>query len=192
MKIVIIVFLLIFLIFLFIPIIIVIDYDSKKNYILEIKINLLSHKGLNLIVIKYLGKTKKEIKVLYLFKFRKNINPSKNIKSKIEELIEIYSQVKTNVINLKHSTKLIKFKLDVIIGCNNAASTAMIYGLINSVIYSLLGVLYNYSDPKKFKVTIVPDFNKEKKDIKFSCIILTRLAYIIIAGIKTFLIHKKL
>lgn len=192
MKTVIIVFLLIFLIFLFIPIIVVIDYDSKKNYILEIKINLLSHKGLNLIVVKYLGKKMKEIKILYLFKFRQNINPSKNVNTKIEELIEVYSQVKTNILNFKHSTKLIKFKLDVVIGCNDAASTAMIYGLINSVIYSLLGVLFNYSDQKKFKVTIAPDFNKEKKDIEFSCIILTRLAYIIIAGIKTFLIHKKL
>lgn len=66
----------------------------------------------------------------------------------------------------------------------NAADTAILCGVANSVIYPIISVLSNFFKIKKKQIQIQPVFYNSKTNVNFKCIVSIRLGSIIWIAIK--------
>jgi len=73
-----------------------------------------------------------------------------------------------SAVTILRRTTFKNFSLDVTVGGEDAAATAITYGKICSFTYPALGILHANSKMKNPKVNIVADYEKEKVDIEFS------------------------
>ncbi|NLI59913.1 MAG: DUF2953 domain-containing protein [Clostridiales bacterium] len=89
-----------------------------------------------------------------------------------------------NFINLVSKTTINEFNFDLQIGLEDAAQTAIVYGLIISVFSSLKGNLIEKFGLQRRKICIRPYFEGNRFDMFLDCIINIKLGHIIITGIK--------
>lgn len=81
-----------------------------------------------------------------------------------------------------------KLSLNMDIGLEDAAATALLSGIVISIVNISLARLYSSQGiPKTAVINIKPYFGHIKFDFFLECILSIRLAYIIMAGIKIFL-----
>jgi len=88
------------------------------------------------------------------------------------EFLELTSTIVVGMgksaVTILRRTTFKNFSLDVTVGGEDAAATAITYGKICSFTYPALGILHANSKMKNPKVNIVADYEKEKVDIEFS------------------------
>ncbi len=83
----------------------------------------------------------------------------------------------------------LRFNLDF--GTDDAALTGILTGVINGIVYTILSVIHHNTTLKNRDISINPDFEREKFDIRYLCIVKVRLLHIIIIGIKALKLYKK-
>lgn len=76
-------------------------------------------------------------------------------------------------------TTIKELELEVKVGCEDAASTAVRFGQICTVIYPLISILTSRNIPKKYHIDVSPDYKNESCSVKFKLRIYARLFYII-------------
>ncbi|AFS78422.1 hypothetical protein DUF2953 [Gottschalkia acidurici 9a] len=114
--------------------------------------------------------TKKEEKL--------NLNEIKNYINIIKKNKEIYEEILNYILE-----KMIieKFNLDIKVGLNDAATTAIIYGATNFLVGIPINVITRKKSFTEMNINITPEFNKNILEVNFNCIIILRLVNIIIA-----------
>lgn len=146
----------IMILFFPVPLKIYIVYKDKKLYINFFKINLLNKKNFNL-------KSKRSNKnLLYTIK-------------KSTKLIKYISNIK--------SKPKIDIKINFNYGFEDAATTAIFYGIFNSSIILIIKVFSALFKIRKYKATIIPNFNKQCLKIEITSIIhisFAKIIYVII------------
>ncbi|WIV10969.1 DUF2953 domain-containing protein [Proteiniborus sp. MB09-C3] len=113
---------------------------------------------------------------------------------KYEDIIEIYNNIKkySNTFNkiIHYILKKIhinSLSLSTTIGLGDAALTGIAYGVLWTIIGTLLNILLNYKEIKDIKdmnISIYPNFNESILEVDFFCIIKLKIVHIIIAGFK--------
>ena len=88
------------------------------------------------------------------------------------EFLELMSTIVVGMgksaVTILRRTTFENFNLDVTVGGDDAATTAITYGRICSFTYPALGLLHANSKMKNPKVNIFADYEKEKVDVSFS------------------------
>lgn len=95
---------------------------------------------------------------------------------------------------LKHFLKFINFKkikLELKVGGDNAAKTAIDYGITCSAVYPVLSLLETVADVKYKKINISADFENKKSTFDFSLEIKTLLLFILIFAVKILNEYRK-
>lgn len=92
----------------------------------------------------------------------------------------------------RHGICFEKLTVSIAFGTGDAAATGIAFGILSGIVYSILSVLYHNTKIETQSVKITPDFYNEKFVTDFVCILRTRLAHIIVMGLKGFLIYRKL
>lgn len=111
-----------------------------------------------------------------------------------EDIIKIYNNIKkySNTFNkiIHYIIKKIhinSLNWSIKIGLGDAALTGIAYGVLWTIIGTLLNILLNYKKIKEIKdmnINIYPNFNESILEIDFFCIIKLKIVHIIIAGFK--------
>lgn len=70
------------------------------------------------------------------------------------------------------------------LGTGDAAYTGVLYGLASGLLYNLLAIMHNKTRIRQWKIDAVPDFDNAVFYVKTDCIVRTRLAHIMVIGIK--------
>ncbi|MFD3157368.1 DUF2953 domain-containing protein [Haloimpatiens sp. FM7330] len=102
-------------------------------------------------------------------------------------LINIYNILEFNPL-FKPS---LKFKYYLSIGTDDAAKTALLFGLINTMPAYIYKFLSNFFKVKKYKYHINPNFNKKEINIQISSIIFANIVKVIYMIFKILSISKK-
>jgi len=84
-------------------------------------------------------------------------------------------------INIKY------LNLDLKLGLQDAAVTAIVYGFTITIFSSIKSYLFNEYGLENISIKIIPYFNETKLDLVLGCIINIRLGHIIITGIRMLL-----
>ncbi len=114
----------------------------------------------------------------------------------IKGTIEYYSKILKSVFSkLKFVLKRIKFKLfdlDIAVATDDAAKTAIEYGVVCTAVFPLLSLFAQNTSFKIKNVNISTDFNKTSYLFKLKLKIKTRLIYAVIASVGLYGEFKKL
>lgn len=88
-------------------------------------------------------------------------------------------------LNIKKSIVIRKFNLNIKEGFNDAALTSILYGIINSVVYTIVVPIYcNIRFLNKPSISISPYFGRNILESNFNCILDFRYGNIIVNSIK--------
>lgn len=101
----------------------------------------------------------------------------------------IYCTIKKDVFDVirylaKRAVVLEKIDLKIDFGYSDAAATGLMTGILNGGAYNIISIICNNIKVKSWNVDIVPDFNNDKFDVMFSCIVRIKTVHIITVGIK--------
>lgn len=145
---------------------------------------------------RYEGENATKIKVKYLL-FNKAIPIEKQKKEQTEDktkdepakkgikyYLDLYKDIKDDVFGiLDYVTKKagvfenINIKLNF--GFSNPAHTGVMTGALNGVIYNIMAYFHNNFTVKNWDVCVNPDFENEKFDVVFDCIVKLKTVHII-------------
>ncbi len=180
---VILIILILLLIFLFSPITATVNISENSDF-------KVSYLGIDFFPLK--EKSKKKIKSV------KKDKPDKTVKKNyFKDLIEnkgfsaalseIFGLIKSVIIQVGFIFKHIRFKnffCKTVVATDDAAKTAIEYGVICTVIYSFTGFLSSVTDFKFKDITVSTDFGSKKSDFQLFTKIKIAPAYILVAGFK--------
>lgn len=105
-------------------------------------------------------------------------------RDKINKVHDGYNLLKDDIFKLldylvRKGAIFRKINLFAEFGFEDATSTGIGYGIINGIVYNVLGVLHRLFTINDWKIDLIPDFNNQKTDIRFECILKTHSAHII-------------
>ena len=142
------------------------------------------------------------IQVLF-FKWRKSSKKqekSQNLPKKKKSRVSYVKKIITFSEDIKNlaeyiSQRCIVFEnlfLAIDFGTGDAAHTGMLTGALNGAVYTVLSAIHHNTTLKKWDVKITPDFEREKFDIQYLCIVRVRIIHIISIGIKALGLYRKI
>ncbi len=129
-------------------------------------------------------------------KQKKSQNPpeeKKNLVSHVKKIITFSEDIK--ILAEYISDRCIVFEtlfLSIDFGTGDAAHTGMLTGALNGVVYTALSAIHHNTTVKKWDIKITPDFEREKFDIQYLCIVKLRVIHIISIGIKALGLYRKI
>lgn len=153
-----------------------------------------------------------ELIIKYLF-FKKKIpiekkEKSKQVKKPEEEkedlptrglkfYYNLYKLLKDDVFDVLNylMKKAVVFKeinIKTDFGCKDAASTGILTGTLNGVFYNIIAFFHNNFTLKDWEIEVNPDFENEKFDLFFDCIVRLKIVHIIVIAFKGIKILLKL
>jgi hypothetical protein len=154
---------------LFVKVKIIVSYDEDFSY--KLKYFLVTYKFKN----KEKGKNKKE-------KHKgENKDKIKLFLNNFENIIELAKKLLKDI---SHNACIELININLIICEENAADTAILFGVANSIIYPVVSLLSNFIKIKKKQIQIKPIFHDSLSDVNFKCIVSIRLGSIIWIAIK--------
>lgn len=118
-----------------------------------------------------------------------------NEKGKIEGIKFLSSLIKlavSRIIWLIKKTKFRQFFIDISIASDDAANTAISYGVVCAAVYPIINLLDQNTDLSVKKVNIYTDFDKLSPEIEAAISVKTRLIYAVIALISVLFAYFKL
>lgn len=122
---------------------------------------------------------------IYIYKFK--IYPLKNNKKKQKKRKHKSPYPKSlyfDVLETVYRKSPFTFSLDMTYGFDDAAITAMSYGILNIILSGIYQLFYYNSKLKNFKVNINPIFNKNFCELEMKSIIFISLGKIIYIRLK--------
>ncbi len=150
------------------------------------------------LVIKYLFikkkiHTEKKEKAQNDKKDEKNDLPSKSLK----DYYNLYKLLKDDVFKLldylmKKAAVFKEINIKTDFGCKDAAITGILTGTLNGIFYNIIAFFHNNFTLKTWEIEVNPDFENEKFNVYFDCIVKLKVAHIIIIGFKGLKILLKL
>jgi hypothetical protein len=149
------------LMFLPIPIKIHIGYKNKKFHILLLNTDILK---------KFASE-----------KYKSNFENNKSNSNTIDKFKKILGVIDP-ILKINPKSKL-NIDINISYGLDDAAATAILYGVLNSLIPQLFTVISNFFRLEKREVSITPDFNKTDLKVEVNCIIyisFAKLIYVIV------------
>ncbi len=126
-------------------------------------------------------------------KSQKPPKTKKNTMSYVKKIITFSEDIKIFAEYI--SDKCIIFEnlsLAIDFGTGDAAHTGVLTGALNGVVYTALSAIHHNTTVKKWDVKITPDFEREKFDIQYLCIVRVRIMHIISIGIKALGLYRKI
>lgn len=140
-----------------------------------------------------------DILIKYLF-IKKKIKPNHSESDEVGEDEEkpdkgikyykkIYKLIKKDALNLISYLlkKAIVFKtinIKTNFGYSDAATTGIMTGVQNAFAYNIMAFFHNNFHVKNWNISVNPDFDNERFDVYFDCILKMKIVHIIIVGIK--------
>lgn len=118
------------------------------------------------------------------------LKEKKGFKGAIRELFSLFSAVLNP---LKRFLRFIKFrniKVSLLVAGEDAAKTAIDYGIICSIVYPVLSLFDSILNVKYKSIDIRSDFEGKSSDFNFSLSIKTSLIFILVFGFKIFKEYK--
>jgi hypothetical protein len=131
-------------------------------------------------------------------------NKGKDDPVKKHGLLEIYDEymhIRDFYNSAEDTIKYIMKKMDIeeirivtTIGTDDACLTAISAGLACAIAGMIVSVVTNISEECKKNISIIPDFSGNRFNLNLYCILKTKIAYIIVAGLKylTYLLMRKI
>ncbi len=89
-------------------------------------------------------------------------SPKNNILSSFKLIIKVIKASLKSLKKISHKININNLKIILDVGSPDSATTAIRYGQASAVVYSLASLISSVSPPKKYEVTVRPDFLKEK------------------------------
>ncbi|MEE0944338.1 MAG: DUF2953 domain-containing protein [Clostridia bacterium] len=121
----------------------------------------------------------------------------KSLKEKITDGIDLYNLISEDarviisyIVHNAFCFENLRFYLHY--GTGDAASTGILYGVINGIVYGLLGLITNSSKTKKSEITINPDFTAAVFETNGECIAKIRNVHIIVIAVKLLKLYLKI
>ncbi|QSZ26478.1 DUF2953 domain-containing protein [Aceticella autotrophica] len=134
-------------------------------------------------VIKYNLYTKFLFRLIHK-KNKKKIFSFKDMKNILHIFKGNYCDFYVLTMNILNNIKFRKFNLSLEAGFSDASLTAILFGVINGIIYTALSLIYNNAKfTKEPLISIKPHYGKSLIDSSFICILDFRCGNIIIDGI---------
>lgn len=104
---------------------------------------------------------------------------NKNNKELIIEIFSIFKELCIKFYKLLKHTRFKRLEVDLKISSDDAAKTAIIYGNVCSVVYSLVALLKSACDFDHKKIKVSADFSSETINFSMLCNIKIRIVYIV-------------
>jgi hypothetical protein len=124
---------------------------------------------------KELGKNKKE---------KQKVSEKQKIKFFLQNFENIFELTKKLFKDISDKLCIELLEINLTICENDAAETAILYGVSNSIIYPVVSFLSNFVKIKKKQIQINPLFFDGNSNVQFKCIVSMRLCSIIWITIK--------
>lgn len=130
----------------------------------------------------------------------KTDKPKKDRKQTVKLLWKRRRYVKKLIVSVvsyivKHLIKIKKLRFNGIIGLDNAANTAMVYGITSGVLYNSIGAVDKVIKVDGIDIKFRPDFKNQEIFIEFESIIKTNIYHVLvlatIVGVRTISILRK-
>ena len=169
------------LIILFLPIHVIIFY--KESLIVKIRI-LFFNFTLFSANKTHDSKSKKKIKIDKTLDNKNNLSITDFINKKgfsgfIEFVSDITKLGVTVILNIIKRISIKELKLEISIGDENSASTAIKFGQTCAIVYPLLSLITSNNSPKIYNVNIYPDYSQKECMVNFKLHIYTKIFYFI-------------
>lgn len=148
-----------------------------------------------------------DILIKYLF-IKKRINPKRSEdKEKKEEdekpdkgikyYKKIYKLIKKDALKLisyllKKAVVFEKINIKTNFGYSNAATTGIMTGVQNAFAYNIMAFFHNNFHVRNWDISVNPDFDNERFDMYFDCIVKMKTVHIISVGIKGLKILRRI
>lgn len=115
----------------------------------------------------------------------------------IKYYLDLYKEIKDDIFGVLDylTTKAAVFeniKIKVDFGFSNVANTGVMTGTLNGVLYSIMSYFHNKFTIKDWDISVNPDFENEKFDVVFDCIVKLKTVHIITILFKGFGIFNKM
>lgn len=92
--------------------------------------------------------------------------------------LKIFKELLSKIRYLKHKPKLTITNI-IEFGVEDADLTAILYGHLNTIVYSLFGIISSYVDTQNSKIEIIPKYNTLFLKLQFKGILKIKIAQII-------------
>ncbi len=142
--------------------------------------------------------TKKEIKTAKNTKGKENKEPNifEQLKKKygFTKTVQIFfsfaEKLLTHIKKLLRHIKINKVILNLSVATDDAASTAIEYGVVCSSVYPVLALLSSLAEIKYKQINVSADFNSKKPQFDFKLNVTSRVIFLLIAVLKAFMEYK--
>lgn len=118
---------------------------------------------------------------------KENKTPQKLNIAQIKQFIELfgrfYEDGKKVILKVGKKIRVDKIRIDLKVGGDDAAQTAITYGEVCAAIYPALSVLEGLVKIKKKQISLNADFNTHNSELLFDCHMSIRLGGILATGI---------
>ncbi len=101
----------------------------------------------------------------------------------VKELFNFFLALLNRLKSLLKHILIRRLCLDMTVASNDAAQTAIEYGVVCSAVYPLLAFLDSNLNLKMKSVNVVSDFDKDKPDFSFSVVIKVKVIFLLVMAI---------
>lgn len=120
-----------------------------------------------------------------------------SVLARIKAVIGIYSEFSEDFGSLldyisRHAASFERLKLRLRYSTGDAAATGILCGVINGVIYSILGIIHHRARLKYTDISVAPDFGDSMLEIDSGCIVRLKNVHIIVIAVKLFKLYTKI
>lgn len=142
--------------------------------------------------------TKKEIKTAENTKGAENKEPNvfEQLKQRygftktVQILFSFVEKLLTHIKKLLRHIKINKVILNLSVATDDAASTAIEYGVVCSAVYPVLALISSVAEIKYKQINVSADFNSKKPQFDFKLNVTSRVIFLLIAALKAFMEYK--
>ena len=92
---------------------------------------------------------------------------------------------------LRRGVQIRNVELELDYGLDDPMDTGMMNGLLYTAVYSGLALMHRHMTVSDWNIRITPDFDNKKVNVRFLCILRTRIVHIINIGARAFMIILK-
>lgn len=92
---------------------------------------------------------------------------------------------------LRRGVRIKNIELEIDYGLDDPMDTGMLNGFLNGAVYSGLSAVCRHMTVSAWNIRITPDFDNKKVNIRFLCILRTRIVHIINIGARILIIAVK-
>lgn len=108
----------------------------------------------------------------------------------VSKIMVFVRKVLSHIKGLLRYINIHKVKLDIVVASDDAAKTAIEYGIVCQAVYPTLSALTSMVNIKYKEINVKSDFETENCKFQFSAMVKLKIIYLLIAMVKIFLEYK--